>query len=351
MTRKITRLTSFCLCMMLIFTLCSCDTSDIWVFSLNGEKLYEKEVAAFAFVYATERNIRDNGQLEEIYADSKTYEEFYKDELEEEIVSSTLLYKEAQENKLKLSNEEKKQIETSVNSVVTRYGEDVLEKHEVSTADIEKVCEMRMLGDAYLKGLSNGEIDNTKEKESQQKKDEPDSETMSSNRYIEVYQVTFPTIELDDSGIVKTDAEGKLKKLPATEIAAKKEDAAVFAESVKQGESMEKLLETCEKDVLGVTKHLKYEDLEKEYKAAVDKMTVGDVSDVVESDYGYCVFKLVKDEDAEYANTMDNYQQEMDILEVESEELERLRSEYAQENRGYKNTSLWETIRVKDYIQ
>lgn len=334
------------LCVLMLSGLCACDTSDVWVFSLNGEKIYEKEVAAFAFVYVTERNIRDNGQLEEFYEDTKTYEEFYKEELEEDIVSFTLLYKEAQKHKVKLSEEKEKQLETTVNSVMAHFDEKILGKYEVSKSDIENVCKMRMLGEAYLEALSNGEVEVSKEDSS-----ELEEESDLSERYIKVYQVTFPTVELDDNGMVRTDAEGNLKKLSMSEIATKKEDATLFAESAKQGENMEILLESCEKDVSSVTKHLKYEDLELEYKTAVDKMTVGDISDVIESDYGYCVFKLIKKDDTEYADTMHNYQKEMNVLEVKNKEIERLRLEYAQENRGYKNTSLWNTIEMKDYIE
>lgn len=342
---------------VIILGLCACDTSDVWVFSLNGEKLYQKEVAAFAYVYVMEHNIQDKEQLEEDYENSQTYEEYYKDELEDDIISTTLLYKEATENKIKLSGEQKKQIKNNAEVVVERFGQEILDKYELSNSDIEKVYEMRMLGKLYLESLSedarNGEDDSNKaaDQEEKEKEDIAASAVVSGERYIKVYQIIFPTVELDDNGMVRTDADGSLKKISSSEAAAMKEEAIAFVENAKKGANIEELVQDCRDGVTGSNKYLKYEDLDKNYQSAIDKMALGDISDVIESDYGYYVVCLLEKDDKKYAETMGNYQQETDVLTLHGEELERLYSEYAQENRGYKNTSLWDSLDIKDYMK
>lgn len=342
--------------MVLLLGLCACDTSDVWVFSLNGEKLYQKEVAAFAYVYVMEHNIQDREQLEEDYENSQTYEEYYKNELEDDIISTTLLYKEATKNKIKLSSEQKKQIKNSAGAVVERFGQELMDKYELSASDIEKVYEMRMLGDIYLETLSSNEKNTSKEEANDEDKESSKDNASSKKnditaRYVKVYQVLFPTVELDESGMVRTDADGKLKQVSASEATSKKEEAIEFAQKVEQGENIEELVDECSEGVTGTSKYLKYEDLDRAYKAAIDKMSIGDVSGLIESDYGYYVIRLLEENDEAYANTMDAYQQETDVIAAKEAELERLYSEYAQENRGYKNSSLWDIIEIKDYMK
>ena len=241
------------LCIVMMLSLGACGQSDDWVFLLHGEKIYKQDVAAFAYIYAMEYNINDVEQLEEIYEDTTTYGEFYKQQLEDDIVSVVLLYKEADTKHVKLSDEAKEQIQASTSKVMERFGKDVLEEAGVSKADIENVYEMKMLGNTYLDGLLEGE----KEGESLE------SSSGEEDRYIKVYQVTFPTVELDDDGMVQSDADGNLKKLSATEISDREQEAISFVENAKNGEDIESLLQQCDSDVSGIVKYLKYDDLEK----------------------------------------------------------------------------------------
>lgn len=329
------------LCIVMMLSLGACGQSEDWVFLLHGEKIYKQDVAAFAYIYAMEYNINDVEQLEEIYEDTTTYGEFYKQQLEDDIVSVVLLYKEADTKHVKLSDEAKEQIQASTSKVMERFGKDVLEEAGVSKADIENVYEMKMLGNTYLDGLLEGE----KEGESLE------SSSDEEDRYIKVYQVTFPTVELDDDGMVQSDADGNLKKLSATEISDREQEAISFVENAKNGEDIESLLQQCDSDVSGIEKYLKYDDLEKNYKSAVDEMSVGEISDVIEADYGFYVIRLLEKDDAEFAGTVSNHEKESEGIAVQEEELERLYSEYAQPNKGYKNTGMWDLIDIKDYIK
>lgn len=338
--RKMTkRIFSTGVCLVLLLALCGCDKKKDWIFDLNGEKMEQNDVAAFAFVYATEYNIKSREQLGEKYEGNVTYGEYYKQQLEEEIVSTVLLYKEAG-SKVKLSDQEKEQIAVGAENVIERFGEETLEKAGVSKSDIENVYKMKMSGNAYLRSVSEDAVPSDSQDE---------ENTDQSDHYIKVYQVTFQTVQTDEEGMVQSDAEGNLKKLSSSEIAAKKRDAYAFAESVKQGSRMEDLL--TEYNVAGIEKYLKYSDLENRYKSAIDKLSVGEISEVIESDYGFHVIRLLDKEDTEYAEQLNLHEKEIEEVSVRESELERLYSEYAQPNKDYKNAELWQEVDMKNYIR
>lgn len=338
--RRVTKhIISISVCLVLLLGLWGCEKKEDWIFDLNGEKIAQKDVAAFAFIYATEYNVKNREQLDERYEGSVTYGEYYKQQLEEDIVSTVLLYKEAG-SKVKLSDQEKEQIDVGTENVIERFGEEVLEKAGVSKSDIENVYRMKMSGDAYLRSVSEGAV--SSESEDEEKEDR-------SDHYIKVYQVTFQTVQTDEEGMVQSDAEGNLKKLSSSEIASRKQEAYSFAERVKQGDRMEDLL--AEYNVVGMEKYLKYSDLDKNYKSEIDKLSEGEVSEVIESDYGFHVIRLLDKEDTEYAEQLDMHEKEIEEVSVRESELERLYSEYAQPNKDYKNATLWQEIDMKNYIR
>lgn len=329
------------LCLVIALGLAACGKSEEWIFSLNGEMLYDKDVAVFAYIHIMEYNVNDMEQLDEVYEDTMTYGEYYKQQLEEDIVTTVLLYKEAKKNKIKLTNAEEEEIKVRTDKVLERFGEKVLEGRDISESDIENIYEMKLLGDAYLNSLfAVGQGENTSS----------GSAYRETERYVRVYQVTFPTVQLDENGMVQSDTEGNLKKISATEIAEKKQEASVFAESAKQGENMETLLQDCDAMVTGIEKYLKYEDLESKYRLAVDQLSVGEVSDVIESDYGFYVIRLLEKTDKDYAETIKQHEEQSADVSVKETEVERLYSDYAQPNREYKNISAWNSIDMKNYI-
>lgn len=341
MRKMWTRIVSVGLCLVMMLGLVACGKSDEWIFSLNGEMLYDKDVAVFAYIYTMEYNVNNVEQLDEVYEDTTTYGEYYKQQLEEDIVTTVLLYKEAKENKIKLTDEEEEEIKVRTDKVLERFGEKVLEGRDISKSDIEKVYEMKLLGDAYLNSLPTGEQD---------ERASSGLDSGEAERYVKVYQVTFPTVQLDEDGMVQSDTEGNLKKISVTEIAEKEQEANTFAESAKQGENMETLLQDCDVTVTGIEKYLKYEDLEPEYQTAVDRLSVGEVSDVIESDYGFYVIRLLEKTDKDYAETIKQHEQQSVDVSVKETEVERLYGDYAQPNREYKNVSAWNGIDMKSYI-
>ncbi len=330
---------AFGLCIVLVMGLCACGEKDSWLFSVHDEIIKEEDVAAFVYIYLTEYNVRNVEQLQSIYEDKTTYGEYYKQQLERDVIETMLLYREAKEEKVSLSDEVKEQMKVNVENVIERFGEESLREHGVSKSDIEEVYRKKMLGEEYLDKV----LGDVEEQEVE--------EIVQPSRYIHVFQVTFPTVQLDETGMLMSDADGNLKKVSQAELELREQEANAFAESLQQGESMETLLEDCHASVTGMEKYLKYEDLESEYKKAVDEISQGEYSEVISSDYGFYVVELLDADDEEYAEMMVSQEVESEQTNVRVQEVKRLYSEYIQMNREYKNPTLWDEFEIENYIE
>lgn len=325
------------LCIALVMGLCACGEDDSWLFSVRDEVLNEEDVAAFAYIYLTEYNVRNVEQLQSIYEDKTTYAEYYKQQLEEDIIETMLLYQEAKEEKVSLSDEVKEQIKVNVENVMERFGEEALKEDGVSESDIENVYKKKMLGEAYLNQVL-GEMEETEKEE-------------TKSRYVHVFQVTFPIVHLDEDGMLMSDSEGRLIKISSSEIETIEQEAIEFAEKLQQGESMETLLENCRAEVTGMDKYLKYDDLELPYKNAIDEIAQGEYTDVISSDYGFYVVELLDEDDEAYAEMIVSQGIDSEQASVRVQEVERLYSEYIQMNREYRNQTLWNEFEIEKYME
>lgn len=332
------RLLAGLLCICLVAGLTACGKGRKWLFSIDGEKIYDKELMIYGLIFAGDYNLAKGEPLDEVYEDGMTYADYYKNELENEIVSTVLICKEAKAEKFKLSKEEKKKVKEQADKFLETYGEDWLKEQKISGDDVEKVYEMKKLGEVYLDSLSTNE------------NEDKESETLTE-RYIKVFQVTFLTVELDENGMMKTDENGKVLKLSSDEIVEKKTQAEEFAEKVQGGESIETLVKDYDKTVTGMEKYLKYEDLSDDYKKAVDSLSAGSVSEVISSEYGYVVFKLLEADAKEHAVVISDYENKTSASEKEAELFEELFNKYLREDLNYKNTEKWEKVEISSFVR
>lgn len=320
----------------LLICLSACGKGSKWIFSLNGEKVYDKDITVFGLIYAMEHKIDNTDKLKELYDEKQTYQEYYKEQLEDEIISTVLLYGKAKEDNCNLKEEEKEEILKKVDELTASYGEDWMKKKKIKSSDIEKIYEMKLMGDSYIK----------KQKE---EKNENDSE--NKGRYIKVYQVTFPTVLLDENGMVKSNQDGTIQKQSEEISARRKSDAEEFARKVKSGEVMEKLVKDYDNTVTGVEKTLKYEDLDTAYRKEIDKISVGQSSDVIVSEYGYYVVKLLDTDDTEYADLLSDYENEKSSQDERAEVLKELYDTWIRDDKHYKNSKRWDKIKFASFLK
>lgn len=322
------------MCMLLVFGMSGCGKGKQWVFSLHGEKLYDKDVMAFGVIYGSEHNIANSQQLNEIYEGRKTYQEYYKEQFLEELIETTILYAEAKKNGYKLSKEEEQKVLEQAN----QYDETWLEIKNLTRDDITEVYEKKVLAELYLeKECQTAEKKNTSKKEEE--------------RYIRVFQVIFPTVKLDDAGMVVSNENGEMETVSDTEKATRRQEAESFAESAKAGEDLNELLKEYDSEVTGVERTLKYADLESEYKKAVDELEENEISGVIESDYGYYVIKLLNSKDSEHAQKLAGYEENVALDEEKRAVIDKLLELYAKEEREYCNREKWDEISFASFLR
>ncbi len=323
-------------CVGLLICLSACGKGSKWIFSLNGEKVYDKDITVFGLIYAMEHKIDNTDKLKELYDEKQTYQEYYKGQLEDEIISTVLLYGKAKEDNCNLTEEAKEEILKKVDELTASYGEDWMEKKKIKSSDIEKIYEMKLLGDSYIK---------------KQKEEKNGNDPENKGRYIKVYQVTFPTVLLDENGMVKSNQDGTIQKQSEEMSAKRKSDAEEFARKVKSGEAMEKLVKDYDNTVTGVEKILKYEDLDTAYRKEIDKISVGQSSDVIVSEYGYYVVKLLDTNDTEYADLLSDYENEKSSQDERAEVLQELYDAWIRDDKHYKNSKRWDKIKFASFLK
>lgn len=192
---------------------------------------------------------------------------------------------------------------------------------------------MKLLGDSYIEKQRD---ENIQEK---------------GERYIKVYQVTFPTVLLDEEGLIKSNPDGTVQRQSEEEITKRKSQAEDFAEKAKLGENMEKLVKEYDSMVTGVERTLKYEDLSTAYRQAVDEISVGESSGVIVSEYGYYVVKLIDADDTEYADSITDYESKKASQDERAAILQELYDDYIRDDKSYKNSKRWDKITFDSFLK
>ena len=355
--KMIKRVSCIVMTMMFLLSLTSCGNGKA-VFTLDGTKIDRRDVDIFGYMYVMEHSLVDVEELEDIYEDGETYSEHYKNDLEKEIVLSVLLSKEADKNRIVLSSEDKDKADANAEKLLKKIGEDKLKELGIEKKDIVKLYEMRLCGNAYaasigdeyadvLNGQSEG-VDNASDNTHEEEQQSTDNGT--SDRYVRVFQVTFPIAELDSTGMVKTDNDGNLITVSVEEKEQMRSAALDFSEKAKSGEDFTALLNDQPVNVTGVERSLKYDDLSDEYKASVDSLSEDGVSGVIAGEYGYYVVKLLEKDDEEHAASIEQYEKQIKAVEAKDELYEKILNTYVGNDKGYRNDELWNEISIINYI-
>ncbi|MCR5701560.1 MAG: peptidyl-prolyl cis-trans isomerase [Lachnospiraceae bacterium] len=335
--KRVRRICVFIMIMTLVMSLTGCGKNGALVYTLNGEKVYRRQVDAYGLIYVFDHGINGDTKFEEYYEGFESYSEHYKNALENEIVTTVLLNKEAKNNGNKISSEQVTEAGKKAKALVDLYGEDRLKEYNLTLADIENIYEMIIFADEYAV-----ESDEDKKEEKEEASDEDD-------RYVSVYQVTFPTVAFDDQGMVQSDSEGKLIQVSVDEMNKMKEAADAFAEKATSGD-IEKLADAEGNGVTGANKTLKYSDLTGEYKDVVDGLSENRVSKAFKGEYGYYVIKLLIKDDEDHSNLISKYEEQKKLAEDKKELSDKLLRKYVGDDKNYRKDKEWDTVKIENYI-
>ncbi len=329
---------------VLVIGLSGCGRKHDAVFVLNGKQVDRKSVDAFGLIYVSEHGLVEKDMLDEVYENGETYEEHYKNELEKEIVLAVLLGKEADDHKITLEKDEKKKARKRAQELVDKIGNGKLNAYEIDVDDLKKIYELKYHGNSYALSIGE-EIEEyaLENKEAETKENE--------ERYVKVYQVTFPTVVYDDQGMITTDDNGELIRVSQEECETMKQQAEDFARKVSEGEDIEELVEKVAENITGSIKVLKYSDLAQEYRDGITGLNADELSGVISGEYGYYVVKVLDPEDDEHANVINEYEEHKKSNEAKEKLYNKLFDMYIGGDEEYCNDEIWNAISIKDYMR
>lgn len=357
---------TFIFIFILMLNLTACGSKSSAIFTLNGEQLGLKEVDGMGYIYAFEHSLVESERLQDFFENGETYEEHYKKELEQEIILTTLLYKEAEEKGQKLSSEQKQTAREKAEALVQRFGKGRLQTRDLTEVDIEKLYEWKVLGEAYA-GLTDDVItdhedeagdDSAKNDGNNELEDvsgdslpeQAASDETENVRYIRVLQVTFSTALLSEDGMVQTEVDGTLKQISSAEMMRMRQAAEDFSEQAKNGEDIDSLLQAAPEGTTSSERTLKYDDLSSEYQNAVRNLSVGGISGVISGDYGYYVVKLLDGDEIEHAKLMEQHEIRKKNQVDRQKLFDDLFGTYVGNNKEYRNDAEWDKIIMDIYL-
>ena len=151
--------------------------------------------------------------------------------------------------------------------------------------------------------------------------------------------------------MVLSNQDGTIQELPDSEKKEMKIQAEDYAQRVQAGEDMEKLLKEYDDSVTAIEKSLKYDDLDNAYQKAVDSLSKGETSNIIASDYGYYVIKLLETEDTDYKASVEGYEADKAVQDKKDEIIKKLYDTHIRDDKDYINTEKWEEITFISFLK
>lgn len=299
------------------------------MFTIGSEKVYADEVSFYALQCAFNYHLSNVDMLYEYYDGATTYEEQYKNEVKQAIVDTKVMYLFALQKGIRLSKEDQGEIAEKVADTLSNIG-DYLEKF-----DVDEALVTRVLTEQKYAGLL---------------KETVVSEQEDINTYFHVYNLLFPTVKTNADGTIATNADGSL--VPENE-ADKQKKYALAMKAIELSKT-DMTLEAIAKE-LGVTETSGdiYGDIEnydsQKYLEEIHNMSEGEVSQIVETIYGYNVFCLISKDDKEYAAQMMNQEEMFASSEAYESQLEKWKQAADIDERKLESDA-WEAFTMKDYV-
>ncbi len=300
------------------------------IYEINGNDITEAEFGYYAMTFLDAYAINSNKQLKTDYSPTKSYEAYYKEEIITAMEEDYLMYACSKNEGITLSKNDKKAIKEQTLDEVEQIGKAKMKKYGIDKALIEKILTRKYYGQKLIDTV---ELDSDKE----------------MIMYAHTYNLLFRTVKIDDKGFLTMDEEGNVVKEADDVKEAQLAKANEALDKLKSGENIEKLaeeyhIEDCSGDMYGTKA-----SLDSEYETKLYSLKEGDIGGVVETEYGYNVFKVISLEDEEYSKTM----QEFDAEAEQNSSLEAIKDKWlktAKNNDSKPVDKNWEKVKLKKYI-
>lgn len=271
------------------------DPSKVLVLKVGEQEIYLNAVNYYALSVVESMGITKGTDMSEKYNDTyPTLDDAVKAQLLLQIRQTAILYQKAQEMEVTLNDTQKQEIEELVAQYKEKYDADTLKQLGIDDTLLTEMYTQYKLIRTMETQLAN---DLTEDED-----------------YGTIETLTFLTIMVDGSGNAVTDDDGNYQYLTEAEKAQKKVQAEEAWEKAKNGTSFEDLIEEYDLASTSGTTHATTASLQDIYS-----LQDGEISEILEEDFGYTIVYMVKQKDEEYSEIVKEYNANQAVQNQESD--------------------------------
>lgn len=274
---------------VILLTIFIWKNSNRKLLKIDNEIVNEDEYNFYAVRYLKSLSITDGVLLDGKYSGNRTYGEFYKEDVCDLIINNKILCQCADKYGIKLSKEDKENIEKQVDNIIDIIGEEALDDYNIDNKLISKV---------YTE-----EYKASKLKETIMESIDIDEDV----NYVHYYNLLFPTVEIDELGYVVTDANGDVSYISESEKQSQYDKASEALTDIVEGTDVKIVANSYGIEASSIDMYNTENGMFEETYKALSKLKEGEVSNVYETQYGYNVSVLITLDDEEYDKIMMDY--------------------------------------------
>lgn len=302
------------------------DPAQTLVLKVGDEEIYLNEMNFYALSFAQSYGIDENADLDAFYStDYPTMDDAYKSQFLIGVRQSKILYIKAVEEGITLTSEDEELVTQSMDKFRNMYGEDTLSGYGIDDDTLKKICtEMQMVAKLQNKLSENAQYEEVD--------------------YGSFYNIVLLTIEVDEDGNAVVDSDGNYIPLSDEKKDEQKANAEEILARLKNGEDAEALIEEYKISDASSLLHATTESLTKTYG-----LKDGEISDIIDNDYGYKIVKIVSLHDEDYTATVNEYNKSNASSEAVDAQMNAWFDEFVI-NEDDLDADVWAKFTFKDFV-
>lgn len=310
---------------------CGSNPANHKIVTIGEQKVYEDEWNYYAYCYVKEYNIVDASLLETEYEAGYTYNEKYKDDILAEIEEVKILYVNALKAGITLSEADEALINEQAEGLMAEMTQEEMNAYGIDIELVTQIVTQQYYGELLKEQVLA----------------DASAEIMP---YSHTYNLLFCTVELGEDGLVKTEEDGTFVTVSETEKERQLALATEAKDKLESGADIEKLVEAYEIQNVSGDLYGNETTFFPAYYEAVETLKDGEISDVVETPYGYNVFVLIAKEDASYTESIQSLHDTRDSITILEEKMEEWRLNAGAEE-VEKEEKAWENLTLATFLQ
>ena len=295
------KLSALLLAAVVAVSVVSCSTKNSTVATVNGDKISKEEFNYYLTSVKSQIEAEQGADIPEDFwetaeIDGQIVLENAKEKALEEIVKSVIAKQKALENNVKITSEQRQQINNTLGQLVSQYGKNGVDDFLAQYGLDSKLYEKQIENSFYRANLTELLTESITEEQAKE---------FYTSDIVRVKHILIMTI--DEMTQESLDSEG---------VIAAKTEAEAIMERAKNGEDFDSLVAELSQDPGSQSSPDGYYvgkgfalgmqgGMVTAFETASLELAVGDVSDVVETGYGYHIIKRYENQESAYEENQD----------------------------------------------